>query len=86
MSSAQAVGPQALPDLQAQVEQIIAEARRQGVEALWLGVWERNPRAIAFYRRWGFEKIGEHEFLLGADLQTDHVMAQRLPADEGKKA
>lgn len=64
----------------------IAEAQRQGVEALWLGVWERNPRAIAFYRRWGFEKIGEHEFLLGTDLQTDHVMAQRLLADEDKKA
>ncbi len=38
MSSAQAVGPQALPDLQAQVEQIIAEARRQGASACEVAV------------------------------------------------
>ncbi|MDG9929846.1 MULTISPECIES: metalloprotease PmbA [unclassified Pseudomonas] len=38
MSSAQAVGPQALPDLQAQVERIIAEARRQGASACEVAV------------------------------------------------
>ena len=38
MSSAQAVGPRALPDLQAQVEQIIAEARRQGASACEVAV------------------------------------------------
>jgi PmbA protein len=38
MSSAQAVGPQALPELQAQVEQIIAEARRQGASACEVAV------------------------------------------------
>lgn len=57
----------------------IDQAQILGVEVLWLGVWERNARAIAFYRRWGFEKVGTHNFQLGQDLQTDYVMARRIP-------
>jgi ribosomal protein S18 acetylase RimI-like enzyme len=58
----------------------LEHARAQGVEVLWLGVWERNERAIAFYKRWGFEKVGTHNFQLGQDLQTDYVLARRLSA------
>ncbi len=47
-------------------------------EWLWLGVWEENLRAIEFYERWGFEKFGETEFLLGKDLQYDWLMRKRL--------
>ena len=56
----------------------LVEAQGYGVEAVWLGVWERNPKAIAFYERWGFEKIGEHIFVVGADRQRDHVMSKRM--------
>ncbi len=45
---------------------------------IWLGVWGRNLRAIAFYERWGFVRVGEKTFVLGQDPQTDHVMARRL--------
>lgn len=45
---------------------------------LWLGVWEKNEKAIRFYRQWGFEKFGEHTFLLGNDKQTDWLLAKRL--------
>ena len=45
---------------------------------LWLGVWERNPRAIAFYEKCGFRDVGSQGFLLGADLQTDRVMVADL--------
>jgi ribosomal protein S18 acetylase RimI-like enzyme len=41
---------------------------------LWLGVWEYNKRAIDFYTRWGFEKFGEHDFVLGNDVQKDWLM------------
>ena len=51
-------------------------ARDLGADVLWLGVWERNPRAIAFYRKCGFERVGTQRFQLGADLQTDLVMAR----------
>lgn len=45
---------------------------------MWLGVWEHNSKAIAFYRKCQFEAVGEHSFLLGSDLQRDLIMATRL--------
>jgi uncharacterized protein YjhX (UPF0386 family) len=39
-----------------------------------LGVWNRNVRAITFYRRSGFKDVGTHEFKLGSDPQIDQVM------------
>ena len=53
-------------------------ARQQAMEMLWLGVWEKNPRAIGFYRRWGFEPVGKHIFQLGQDSQTDLILARRV--------
>lgn len=50
------------------------EARRAGCATMWLGVWERNARAIAFYRKWGFRETGNQTFQLGSDPQTDLVM------------
>jgi Acetyltransferases len=47
-------------------------------QVLWLGVWEKNKKAIDFYHRWGFEKFGEHEFVLGSDVQTDWLMKKHL--------
>jgi GNAT superfamily N-acetyltransferase len=43
-------------------------------QTIWLGVWDRNLRNQAFYRKWGFEIVGVHPFLLGSDLQTDFIM------------
>lgn len=57
------------------------EAVQRGCDALWLDVWERNPRAIAFYRKWGFKVVGTQSFLLGDELQTDLLM-QRAVADQ----
>jgi ribosomal protein S18 acetylase RimI-like enzyme len=51
-------------------------ARARGAQTMWLGVWERNPRAVAFYRKYGFTRVGEHTFILGADAQTDWVLAR----------
>ena len=49
-------------------------ARTHGAQTLYLGVWEHNPRAIAFYDRWGFRAVGSHVFIVGDDPQTDIVM------------
>ncbi len=35
-----------------------AAAAAEGARTLWLGVWERNERAIAFYRKCGFRDVG----------------------------
>lgn len=56
----------------------VDEARRAGHETIWLGVWERNARAQAFYRKWNFREVGEHMFQLGADLQRDLLMERPL--------
>ncbi|HEY5918148.1 MAG TPA: GNAT family N-acetyltransferase [Chryseolinea sp.] len=53
-------------------------AAERGYKLAWLGVWEYNPRAIAFYEKWGFKKFGSHPFLLGNDLQTDLLMKKKL--------
>lgn len=53
-------------------------ARELGGRTAWLGVWEHNPRAIAFYAKCGFVDVGSHTFVLGTETQTDRVMAQRL--------
>lgn len=45
-----------------------------GLKILWLGVWEKNLRAIKFYERNGFVVFDQHSFLLGTDLQTDLLM------------
>ncbi len=50
------------------------EARQADYGAVWLGVWERNARAQAFYRKWGFRDVGGKTFTVGEDVQNDRVM------------
>ena len=66
------------------MDAVLEAARARGAEILWLGVWERNPRAAAFYRKYGFERIGEQTFILGADRQTDWIFVRSLGAPKPK--
>ena len=54
---------------------------QRGSDAAWLGVWERNPRAISFYRKFGFVEAGEHLFSLGGDPQRDVIMVKAIAPD-----
>ena len=56
----------------------ISEAKQRGCNSIWLGVWEKNPLAIHFYKKWGFEEVGTHIFMLGDDSQRDFIMELRL--------
>lgn len=56
----------------------LSQAQAQGVAYLWLGVWEENHRAIAFYERHGFEGFGEHLFYLGSEAQVDLMLRRYL--------
>lgn len=56
----------------------VDQAREWECDAVWLGVWERNPRAIAFYEKQGFCAVGTHDFWVGSDRQRDHVMLKPL--------
>lgn len=56
----------------------IAQARQAGYRTLWLGVWERNSRALAFYRKWHFRVVGKQIFQLGADSQNDRLIERSM--------
>ena len=60
------------------MELCLAEARQRGFKTIYLGVWERNFRAQAFYRKWDFVRVGEHIFQMGDDPQTDWWMTRRI--------
>lgn len=53
-------------------------ALEKNKEYVWLGVFEQNLRALAFYKKWGFEKFGEHIFIVGLDPQKDWWMKKKL--------
>ncbi len=63
---------------QALMEACRAQAHEWRRDELWLGVWERNPRAIAFYQKQGFRVVGRQTFVLGRDVQQDLVMSMPL--------
>ena len=63
---------------QALMDAALDAARARGAKTLWLGVWERNHRAVAFYGKYGFSRVGKHTFVLGSDAQTDWLLARPL--------
>ncbi len=63
---------------QALMQRVELEASRCGARTLWLGVWERNARAKAFYQKSGFVDAGSHMFMVGKDAQTDRILVRIL--------
>jgi len=63
------------------MERCIEECRLRVHDLLWLGVWERNQKAIAFYERWGFASVGVEVFDVGGDKQRDVILT--LPVSAG---
>ena len=61
------------------VMEVIRQARQGGKDYIWLGVWEKNLGAIAFYESLGFEKFGRHPYYIGRDKQMDWLMRLDLP-------
>lgn len=62
------------------MDQTISIAIQRKKKYVWLGVWEKNERALRFYRRNGFYQIGTHSFVMGDDEQTDYIMRKDLEA------
>jgi ribosomal protein S18 acetylase RimI-like enzyme len=60
------------------MQSAISEAKQRGCDSIWLGVWEKNPRAINFYKKWGFKEVGTHIFHVGDDPQKDFIMELAL--------
>lgn len=64
----------ALPLLTA-AEQV---AKQQGADYLWLGMWKHNQRAAAFYRKVGFQWVGETTYQFGPNLEVDDVFLKNM--------
>lgn len=60
------------------LENIFQIGRKKGYEKIWLGVWEYNKNAIAFYKHIGFKEFSKHSFLLGNDNQTDLLLEIKI--------
>ncbi|KGR77415.1 GNAT family N-acetyltransferase [Ureibacillus manganicus] len=60
------------------INKAIEIAMEQNKRKIWLGVWEKNENAIAFYERMGFVKSGTHSFYMGDEEQTDYIMTKIL--------
>ena len=60
------------------MELCLSEARQRGFRTMYLGVWEKNLRAQAFYRKWKFSRVGEHVFYMGNDPQIDWWMTRAI--------
>jgi ribosomal protein S18 acetylase RimI-like enzyme len=59
------------------METALAWLEQNAPGPLWLGVWSGNLKAQAFYALYGFEKVGEYDFPVGATL--DHEFILRRP-------
>ncbi|MDA9187469.1 GNAT family N-acetyltransferase [Flavobacteriaceae bacterium] len=55
-------------------EKAVALGKEKGYRKLWLGVWEHNSLALAFYKKLGLTVFDKHTFVLGSDSQTDLML------------
>lgn len=56
----------------------LSVAKSEGYKNIWLGVLQGNTRAEKFYQKFGFERVGQHDFYLGSDKQTDDILVKSL--------
>lgn len=56
----------------------ISKAKERKKEYVWLGVWEKNEKALLFYKKHGFYEIVTHSFIMGDDEQADYIMGKDL--------
>ena len=64
------------------LEHAIQIAREKKKTYLWLGVWEKNKKALAFYQKNGFYQIGTHPYILGEDVQIDYILRRDLYSED----
>lgn len=60
------------------LNQAIEMAMLREKKNIWLGVWEQNENAIAFYKKMGFVQTGAHSFTMGDEEQKDFIMTKNL--------
>lgn len=61
-------------------QKAVERAQALHKKRIWLGVWEKNENALAFYEKIGFTRIGEHSFFMGEDEQVDFIFVKSIEA------
>jgi GNAT superfamily N-acetyltransferase len=56
----------------------LACAAERGAAGMWLGTNEANARAIRFYEKHGFVKVGHKRFKLGEVYENDFVLERPI--------
>ncbi|OZB95399.1 GNAT family N-acetyltransferase [Paenibacillus sp. XY044] len=62
------------------INKAMETAIKHNKEMIWLGVWEKNEKAIQFYKKIGFVQTGAHSFYMGDEEQIDYMMTKTLVA------
>ncbi len=60
------------------INHTIKIAKEKKCDYVWLGVWEKNEAALAFYKKMGFVIAGQHSFRMGNELQQDYILKKKL--------
>lgn len=60
------------------MESAINLAMNKQKKYIWLGVWEKNTKALKLYKKNGFYKFGQHSFVMGTDKQNDYILRKDL--------
>jgi diamine N-acetyltransferase len=60
------------------INKAIKIAIERNKKKIWLGVWEKNEKAIGFYKKIGFVQTDTHSFYMGNEEQTDFIMTKPL--------
>ena len=66
------------------IDYALKKAVESGKQYVWLGVWERNTTALAFYEKVGFKEMGKHSFRMGDELQTDYILKKMATEDKSE--
>lgn len=56
----------------------IKKAKEKGFSEIWLSVLNSNERAVNFYKKNGFKKIGNHDFQIGRENFDFIAMSKQL--------
>ena len=57
---------------------LLEKAKEKGFSKIWLSVLKRNERALAFYRKNGFQVVGQHNFQIGKEHFEFRAMVKSL--------
>jgi len=57
-------------------------AKEKNTDYIWLGVWQKNPMAIQFYKKHNFVEAGTHPFVFGGMTHNDLLMKLNIKSED----